>query len=68
MLPADVQAIIRKPEKQRSLQEHKIADDYYPVLRIDPDKLLAIMPAAEGKRYQELRRQLGQLGILRISH
>ena len=62
MLPADVQAIIRKPEKQRSPEEQKIADDYYPILRIDPDKLLAIMPAAERKRYQELRRQLDELG------
>jgi hypothetical protein len=62
MLPADVQAVIRKPEKQRSPKEQKVADDYYPVLRIDPDKLLAIMPAAEGKRYQELRRRLGELG------
>jgi hypothetical protein len=61
MLPADVQAVIRKPEKQRSLQEQKIADDYYPVLRIDPDKLLASMPAAERTRYQELQRQLGEL-------
>jgi len=61
MLPAEVQAIIRKPEKQRSAQEQKIADDYYPVLRIDPDKLLAILPAAERKRYQELQRQLSQL-------
>jgi hypothetical protein len=62
MLPADVQAIIRKPEKQRSRQEQRIADDYYPVLRIDPGKLLAIMPDAERKRYQELQRQLGELG------
>jgi hypothetical protein len=62
MLPADVQAIIRKPEKQRSVGEQKLADDYYPVLRIDPDKLLAIMPAAERTRYQELRRQLDELG------
>jgi hypothetical protein len=61
MLPAEVQAIIRKPEKQRSSQEQKIADDYYPVLRIDADKLLAILPAAERKRYQELQRQLSQL-------
>lgn len=61
MLPADVQAIIRKPEKERSAQEQKIADDYYPVLRIDADKLLAILPAAERKRYQELQRQLSRL-------
>ncbi len=61
MLPADVQRIIRKPEKQRSAQEQKIADDYFPVLRIDADKLLAILPPAERKRYQELQRQLSQL-------
>jgi hypothetical protein len=61
MLPADVQAIIRKPEKQRSAQEQKIADDYYPVLRIDPEKLLAVLPSAERTRYQELQRQLAEL-------
>jgi uncharacterized protein DUF1553/uncharacterized protein DUF1549 len=61
MLPTEVQAIIRKPEKRRSAQEQKKADDYYPVLRIDSDKLLAILPAAQRKRYQELQRQLNQL-------
>jgi hypothetical protein len=39
MLPADVQAIIRKSEKDRSAAEQKIADDYFPVLRIDGDKI-----------------------------
>ena len=43
--PADVRAIIRKPEKDRTVAEQKIADDYFPVLRIDPDKIQAIMPA-----------------------
>src|SRR5882672_9690849 len=33
LLPDDVQAAIRKPEKDRSAGEQKIADDYYPVLR-----------------------------------
>jgi hypothetical protein len=61
MLPAEVQAIIRKPEKQRSAPEQKTADDYYPVLRIDSDKLLAILSADQRKRYQELQRQLSQL-------
>jgi len=61
MLPPDVQAIIRKPEKQRTLQEQKIADDYYPVLRIDAGNLVEIMPPAERTRYQELDRQLGEL-------
>ena len=35
MLPPDVQAVIRKPEKERTAAEQKIADDYFPVLRID---------------------------------
>src|SRR6185503_5209678 len=35
MLPADVQAIIRKAEKDRTVAEQKIADDYFPILRID---------------------------------
>src|SRR5207249_306728 len=47
MLPADVQAVIRKPEKERTAAEQKIADDYYPILRIDSDKIAEVMPAAE---------------------
>jgi hypothetical protein len=62
MLPPDVQAIIRKPDKQRTIQEQKVADDYFPVLRIDPGKIAAIMPAPEQKRFQELQRQLDAVG------
>jgi hypothetical protein len=62
MLPPDVQAVIRKPESRRSAAEQKIADDYFPVLRIDPGKIMEIMPAPERKQYQELRRQLDQMG------
>ena len=47
MLPADVQAVIRKPEKDRTAAEQKVADDYFPVLRIDNDKIQAIMPEAD---------------------
>ena len=61
MLPDDVRAIVRKPEKQRSVEEQKIADDYYPVLRIDSGKVLEIMPPAERARYESLERQLGEL-------
>ena len=57
MLPADVQAVIRKPEKERTAAEQKIADDYFPVLRIDADKIMEVMPEAERKKYQELQRQ-----------
>jgi hypothetical protein len=62
MLPPDVQAIIRKPERERTAQEQKIADDYYPVLRIDSGKLQEIMPPEDRQRYQELERRLGELG------
>ena len=32
LLPPDVQAIVRKPERQRTAAEQKIYDDYFPVL------------------------------------
>jgi hypothetical protein len=62
LLPADVRAIILKPEEERTARERKIADDYYPVLRIDTGKILEIMPAADRKTYQELQRRLSQAG------
>jgi hypothetical protein len=61
MLPDDVQVVIRKPEKERSAAEQKIADDYFPVLRIDADKFLPLMPEGERKKYQDLKRRLGQI-------
>jgi hypothetical protein len=62
MLPAGVQAIIRKPEKMRTVAEQKIADDYFPVLRIDADKIQEIMPPEDVKKYKELQAQLNQAG------
>jgi len=61
-LPVEIQVIIRKAEKERTVAEQKIADDYFPILRIDADRFLAIMPAAEKKRYQDLQKQLTQIG------
>lgn len=61
MLPPDVQAVIRKPEKQRSAQEQKIADDYYPVLRIDADKLREAMPETERAKFDALKKQLNEV-------
>jgi hypothetical protein len=58
MLPADVQAIILKPEKERTVQEQKVADDYFPILRIDLPKILEVTPETERKRYEELQKQL----------
>jgi Protein of unknown function (DUF1549) len=60
MLPPDVQAVIRKPENDRTASEQKTADDYYPILRIDSEKIIDIMPAAEAGRYRELLHQLEQ--------
>jgi hypothetical protein len=62
MLPPDVQAIIRKPERQRSVDEQKIADDYFPVLRIDAPKIREVMPEDVRKKYDELQRQVAQAG------
>jgi uncharacterized protein DUF1553/uncharacterized protein DUF1549 len=62
MLPDDIRPVILKPEKSRTPAEQKIADDYFPVLRIDGDKLQEIMPAEVRKKYNELQRQLGPAG------
>jgi hypothetical protein len=62
MLPPNIRAIILKPERNRSAAEQKLADDYFPVLRIDTEKILEVMPEAEKKRYRELQRKLGDTG------
>ncbi len=67
MLPADVQAVIRKPERRRTVAEQKIADDYFPILRIDGDKLTEAMPEEARKKYQELQRQLNEAGAAKAS-
>jgi len=61
MLPAEVRAIINKPEKARTPAEQKIADDYFPVLRIDSDKIEEVMSDADKKLYRELRAKLNQV-------
>ncbi len=58
MLPPAAQAVIRKPEKKRTVEEQKIADDYFPILRIDGDKLTEAMPKEAREKYQELQRKL----------
>ena len=62
MLPPEAQAVIRKPEKQRTVDEQKIADDYFPILRIDGDKLTESMPDEARRQYQELQRRLNDEG------
>jgi Protein of unknown function (DUF1553)/Protein of unknown function (DUF1549) len=54
LLPNDVRAVIEKPVAERTDKEQKIADDYFPVLRIDPAKIMEIMPAEPRRDYQDL--------------
>jgi hypothetical protein len=61
LLTPDVQAIVRKAERDRTAAEQKIFDDYYPVLRIDPSKIKAIMPNEEVGKYTALLKQLADL-------
>lgn len=61
ILPGDVQAAIRKPESQRTAAEQKVYDDYYPVLRIDPPKIKALMQPEEIKTYDGYLRQIADL-------
>ncbi len=61
MLTPDVQAIIRKPERERTAEETKTADDYFPVLRIDPSKIKEAMPADDKARYEALLKQESSL-------
>ncbi len=62
MLPPEIQVVINKAEKKRAPAEQKIADDYFPVLRIDPDKIEEVMSEADKKAYKDLRGQLNKLG------
>ena len=61
MLPVEVRAVINKPEKARTPAEQKIADDYFPVLRIDSDKIEEVMSDADKKLYKDLRAKLNQV-------
>jgi hypothetical protein len=61
MLPADVRAVILKPERERTAAEQKIADDYFPVLRIDADKFTKLMSNTERQKYEELQQELERL-------
>jgi hypothetical protein len=64
-LTPEVQAVIRKEERNRTPEEQKIFDDYYPVLRIDPDKIKEVMSKEEVATYNALLKQ--QQGIERAS-
>ena len=57
LLTPEVQAIVRKAERDRTPEEQKIFDDYYPVLRIDPSKIKEVMPKDEAAKYNALLKQ-----------
>ena len=57
LLTPEIQAVIRKAERDRTPEEQKIFDDYYPVLRIDPDKIKEVMSKEEVARYNALLKQ-----------
>ena len=61
LLTPDVQVIIRKSERDRTPAEQKIADDYFPVLRIDPDKIKEAMSKDEVAKYTALLKQQGAI-------
>ena len=61
MLPADVREIILKPEKERRVEEQKIADDYFPILRIDGGKINEILPDDVRRQSQKLKKQLDEV-------
>jgi hypothetical protein len=60
-LPEEAQSAIRKPETRRTASEQKIADDYYPILRIDPPKIKEVMPAEKVSRYEEYLKRIREL-------
>ena len=56
MLTPDVQAVFRKPEKQRTAAEEKIADDYHVVFKVMSSGLKEYMPADLLKQYTTLQK------------
>ena len=57
LLTPDIQGVIRKAERDRTPDEQKIFDDYYPVLRIDPGKIKEVMSKDEITKYDGLLKQ-----------
>lgn len=61
MLPDEIQGIIRKSFQERTAEEQKIADDYFPVLRIDVGKIREVMSDEIRKNYDDVRGRLNEL-------
>lgn len=62
MLPPEARAVLLKPEKQRTVEEQKLADDYYPIVRIDQGKINDILPPDVKIKYEALNLLLTQAG------
>ncbi|HZL55648.1 MAG TPA: DUF1549 and DUF1553 domain-containing protein [Bryobacteraceae bacterium] len=62
MLPVEVQLVIKKAEKDRTPAEQKIADDYFPVLRIDSGKIEEVMAPDQVQQYKALQQELACAG------
>ena len=60
MLPPEVQSVVRKPERERSVAEQKVADDYFPILRIDDDKVDEVLSPEVRQRARDLRRRIDE--------
>jgi len=57
-LPANVQEAVRTPEEKRTPEQKKLADDYAPILRIDPPKYKEVMTPEQIRVYEGLRAPL----------
>ncbi|MFN8006652.1 MAG: DUF1553 domain-containing protein [Terriglobia bacterium] len=57
-LPQDVQEALKTPEDKRNPAQKKLAEDYAPIIRIDPPKYKEIMTPEEVKVYDGLRTPL----------
>jgi hypothetical protein len=55
-LTPDVQAVFRKPEKQRNAAEQKIADDYHVVFKVQTSGMKPFMTPELLKKYNEMRK------------
>jgi hypothetical protein len=53
--PPNVQEALRTPEEKRTKEQKKLADDYAPIIRIDPPKYKEIMTPDQIRTYDGLR-------------
>jgi hypothetical protein len=59
--PPNVQEALKAPEDKRTPEQKKLADDYAPIIRIDPPKYKEIMTPEQIRTYDGLRKPLEDL-------